>query len=68
MALVVGKAMLLEQRQKLLLEGHLPVMLRLAFDVSQGLVQLRYADTEGALLRLPTEEPVFGKSLLHPLG
>src|ERR1039458_497274 len=31
--LVIGNAVLLEQRQKLLLKGHLPVVLRLALDV-----------------------------------
>ena len=60
--------MLLEQRQKLLLKCHLPVMRFLVSDVLDGLVQLRNADTEGSVFHLPSKEPVLWKGVMHPLG
>ena len=56
---VVGNAVLLEQSQELLLECHLPMVLLLGLDVLDGLFQLRHADTERPIFRLPSKEPVF---------
>ncbi len=60
--------MLFQERYKFLLEGHLLVVLRLAFDVLNNLVQLRHAYTEGAIFYLPAKESMLRKGFMHPFG
>jgi hypothetical protein len=64
--LVIGDTVLFQQRQKLLLKRHLPVVRLLVPDVLDDLFQLRNADTECAILYLPSKEPVLWKSVMHP--
>ena len=40
----------------------------LALDVLNGLVQLRNADTEGAVFHLPSKESVLREGVMDPFG
>lgn len=60
--------MFLEQRQKFLLECHLLMMNRLVFAVLNNFVQLRHADTAGAVFHLPAKQAVLGECFMHPFG
>src|ERR1044071_1538884 len=40
----------------------------LIFDVLNNSIQLRHADTEGAIFHLPTKEPLLREGFMHPFG
>jgi hypothetical protein len=60
--------MSLEERQKLLLKSHSSVVLLLALDVLNGLVQQRHTDRKGTVFDLPTKEAVLGEGVVNPFG
>src|SRR5690242_4118877 len=63
---IVGDVMFLKQGKELFLECHLSMMDFLSFDILDGFVQWRYADTERSILRLPPKESVLGEGAVHP--
>ena len=60
--------MFLEQRQEFRLKGHLAIVLLLALDLLNGLVQEGHTNTEGPIFHLPTEELLLRECLMHPFG
>jgi hypothetical protein len=60
--------MFLQQRHEFLLECHLSMMFRLAFDVLNDGFHPRLAHAKRAILLLPRKLTVFGKCFMHPFG
>jgi hypothetical protein len=60
--------MFLEERQKLLLKSHFPMIILLALDVLNGLVQHGHTDSKGTVFGLPAKEAVLRKSIMDPFG
>ena len=58
--------MFLKQGKELFLECHLAMMHLLPFDILDGFVQLRHADTERSIFRLPPKESVLREGVMHP--
>ena len=67
-ALVVFNSVLLQQRNELVLKGHLAVVRLLIPDVGHNLIYLRNTHTERAILGLPGKELLIRKGVMHPLG
>lgn len=57
--------MLLEEDRDLLLERHLPMMLRLVLDVFHGVIDARDADAERPVALLPLERLMFWERLVN---